>query len=652
MRLNLLPRSGPGLVLAVLGILLLTPTTPTRAGGDAVSPSAPQPRAERPRAVPSIPEQNDTSKPGTHPGLLQEEGSPRPAQGSRSAPGPIRLEFPDDAPGIPAQPVPGAPPSPPRVRGGSSSVQVNVDAAGANIPGDAANEPSITVDPNNPQLIAIGWRQFDTVTSNFRQAGVAYSQDGGRTWTFPGVLTPGIFRSDPVLAADAGGAFYYNSLKGDFTCDVFRSTDGGATWGPPVPAYGGDKQWMTIDRTEGTGAGFLHCSWSGFGTDDIYTRSTDGGQTFSSPSLIPQAPRWGTLDVAPNGDLYVSGVDGDDLSIFYVSRSTNAQDASASPPTFTTVAVDLGGSLQYGTGPNPGGLLGQVWLAVDPSDGPTAGYLYLLASVDPPGPDPLDVHFARSTDGGQTWSDPIQVNDDVGDDAWQWFATMSVAPNGRIDVVWNDTRNTGEENLSELTYAGSTDGGETWSENQVLSPVWDSFLGWPDQNKIGDYYHMVSDLVGADLAWAATFNGEEDVYFLRIGQYDCNGNGVGDLFDIAFGTSPDINGNGIPDECEDLTGVPEVASFTGSLESTPNPFGRETTIRFRMPVGGAPATLRVFDVLGRRIRTLWDAETGAGLQAVTWDGTDDRGRRVAPGLYLYELRTPQGTRGGTATVIR
>ncbi len=48
------------------------------------------------------------------------------------------------------------------------SHQVNVNAQGLNILGDAANEPSIAVDPTAPNRIAIGWRQFDTIASNFR----------------------------------------------------------------------------------------------------------------------------------------------------------------------------------------------------------------------------------------------------------------------------------------------------------------------------------------------------------------------------------------------------------------------------------------------------------------------------------------------------
>jgi hypothetical protein len=109
------------------------------------------------------------------------------------------------------------------------------------------------------------------------------------------------------------------------------------------------------------------------------------------------------------------------------------------------------------------------------------------------------------------------VNDDPADnEAWQWFGSMSVAPNGRIDAIWNDTRNDAGNFLSEVFYSFSVDGGETWSTNQAVTPPFDPSLGYPQQQKLGDYYHMISDNQGANLAYAATFNGEQDVYFLRI----------------------------------------------------------------------------------------------------------------------------------------
>ena len=101
------------------------------------------------------------------------------------------------------------PPAPPRKKtsprmisqfGVFTSFQVNVDANGNNILGDAANEPSITVDPTNRNKMAIGWRQFNSIQSDFREAGWGYTTDAGINWTFPGVLENNVFRSDPVLA--------------------------------------------------------------------------------------------------------------------------------------------------------------------------------------------------------------------------------------------------------------------------------------------------------------------------------------------------------------------------------------------------------------------------------------------------------------------
>ena len=65
------------------------------------------------------------------------------------------------------------------------SYQVNVDANGNNIVGDAANECSISVDPTNSNKMAIGWRQFDSVLSNFRQGGWGYTTDAGINMDVP-----------------------------------------------------------------------------------------------------------------------------------------------------------------------------------------------------------------------------------------------------------------------------------------------------------------------------------------------------------------------------------------------------------------------------------------------------------------------------------
>ena len=115
--------------------------------------------------------------------------------------------------------------------------------------------------------------------------------------------------------------------------------------------------------------------------------------------------------------------------------------------------------------------------------------------------------FARSTDGGLTFSAPHRINDDpVIPNKWHWFGTFSVAPNGRLDAVWYDTRNAANNTDSQLFYSYSTDAGVTWSPNVAVSNSFNPFEGYPNQNKIGDYITMVSDNTGGNVAYSATFN--------------------------------------------------------------------------------------------------------------------------------------------------
>jgi hypothetical protein len=86
----------------------------------------------------------------------------------------------------------------------------------------------------------------------------------------------------------------------------------------------------------------------------------------------------------------------------------------------------------------------------------------MLASTTPDFSSGTNVMFARSTDGGLTFSPPHRINDDpINPNKWHFFGTLSVAPNGRIDVVWYDTRNAADNIQSQLFYSWSTDGGAT-----------------------------------------------------------------------------------------------------------------------------------------------------------------------------------------------
>jgi hypothetical protein len=412
--------------------------------------------------------------------------------------------------------------SPPTISqfGNYTNHQVNVNSNGQNIVGDAANEPSICVDPTNRMKMAIGWRQFDSVSSNFRQAGWAYTTNGGTSWTFPGVLENNVFRSDPVLNSDTMGRFLYLSLLQTFFDTMWRSLNGGQSWTNIAPADGGDKEWFTIDNTNSSGHGFQYQSWSTSGNNyggRQFTRSVDGGFTWLDPVNIPHSPAWGTLDVDSNGNLFLGGVNLNTGQIWCL-RSVSAKNSAVIPTFDQSTAVDLGGGISAGDTINPAGLTGQVFLAVDHSGTSTNNNVYMLASVRPTGANNgADVMFVRSSDGGQSFTSARRINDDpVNHAKWHWFGTLSVAPNGRIDSVWLDTRNAANNTDSQLFYSFSSDGGNTWSPNVAVSQPFNPFLGYPNQNKMGDYITIVSDNTGGNVAYCATFNQEEDIYYVRV----------------------------------------------------------------------------------------------------------------------------------------
>ncbi len=458
---------------------------------------------------------------------------------------------------------------------GFFTTQVNISDEGENMLGDAANEPSMAIDPTNPDKMVIGWRQFDTIISSFRQAGYGYTLDGGDTWTFPGVIDEGVFRSDPVLDSDADGNIFYNSLTAagnNFWCDVYKMEPGDTEWDEGTYAQGGDKQWMTIDKTDGIGRGNIYASWTSYYSicyPGFFTRSVDGGDSYEDCVQVSGSPYWGTLATGADGTLYAAG---NSNYGFIVVRSTTAQN-DGGPVTWDAFSeVYLDGYISSRTGPNPGGLLGQTWVSVDNSDGPYSGNVYLLCSVDRySNDDPLDVMFSKSTDGGITWSEAKRVNQDNSNTNWQWFGTMSVAPDGRIDVVWLDTRNNGAPWTynSALFYAYSIDGGETFSENEQVSDYFNPHLGWPQQNKMGDYFHMISDYDYAHLAWANTLNGEQDVYYTRI--------------------NPWFVGMNEYEKNEQLL-----------LNVFPNPAKENTTIRYKLEKRSDVA-LEIFDLFGKKV---------------------------------------------------
>ena len=91
---------------------------------------------------------------------------------------------------------------------------------------------------------------------------------------------------------------------------------------------------------------------------------------------------------------------------------------------------------------------------------------------------------------------------------------------------------------------------------------------------------------------------------------------------------------------------PQSPSLSGNY---PNPFNSGTLIRFELHRAG-PANLIIYDLRGRRVRTLADGFYGPGSHRLIWDGRDDGGNEVASGIYLYQLRT-EGFTGARRMVL-
>jgi len=85
----------------------------------------------------------------------------------------------------------------------------------------------------------------------------------------------------------------------------------------------------------------------------------------------------------------------------------------------------------------------------------------------------------------------------------------------------------------------------------------------------------------------------------------------------------------------------------GLSQNQPNPFSRSTVIDYQLPVP-AKATLRVYDVAGRVVRTLTDALQKAGYYSIAWDGKDEEGTEASAGIYFYSLQAyPEAGEGGS-----
>ncbi len=222
------------------------------------------------------------------------------------------------------------------------------------------------------------------------------------------------------------------------------------------------------------------------------------------------------------------------------------------------------------------------------------------------------------------------------------------------------------------TYGDSTEAGVPLTEYMVVAHASDQWAFWESVPRAG---YSVDNIApgapvglgteplgtGVALAWSPSNDHDEDLSVYRVYRSDMSAftpdeavlvGAAADTFftdaDPGIGTwyyvvaARDIHGNeGEPsNEASarvDDPAVPLVYALRGNY---PNPFNPVTAVAYDVPEPGGKVTLEVFDVTGRLVRTLVDGYETAGRKQAFWDGTDERGRSVASGVYYCRMTAP------------
>jgi len=370
-------------------------------------------------------------------------------------------------------------------------------------------EVSIAIDRFEPRRVL-------AAAMNLNEGGILTmaSDDAGETWSRTVLPVPGgaAWHADPMVAFDSKGRVYLAVIPvtRDNTAlgiELARSHDGGRTWSPPVrisKATGRDDK-LALAVDDAPRSRFrdrIHVAWKWPSGGIFYSFSDDGGSHFSRPKLIEVETVSG-IDLAVNeeGELYVAASDGE-KRVMRVMRSTDGG-ASFLP----SVPVAPVRAEWYTSQPSHCRRLSIVHasIAVDRSEGPNRGTLYLTwadfaagasancgDACNPETACTTEVFVSRSSDGGQTWSAPATLPEQLpGSD--RYFQWSRVDPStGDLYVAYKDSRLDPRRIATDVYLSRSTDGGSTWEPPLRLSSASSDASGSSFQ--YGDYQGLaVSD---------------------------------------------------------------------------------------------------------------------------------------------------------------
>ena len=240
-----------------------------------------------------------------------------------------------------------------------------------------------------------------------------------------------------------------------------------------------DKEWMEIDQNPSSAsacAGYVYVAQTNFhasGSSPImFSRSTDGGATFSQSKTISTGSAYGTpynqgvdIAVASNGTIYVAyGAfqgGGNFFNGIALVKSTDCGRKWSQPVFVGSINDPQAPGVAFRTP-------AFAFVAADDTDPNVVYVAYQSFSGD------YDIYVQRSTDGGATWGTRVQVNEDPGA-KHQIFPTIEVS-HGALHVAWYDFRNSTPlaNDLLDVYYASTNNAGfeyPNFSDNVRVSDV-------------------------------------------------------------------------------------------------------------------------------------------------------------------------------------
>jgi hypothetical protein len=387
------------------------------------------------------------------------------------------------------------------------------------------SEPSIAVNPRNPQEISIV--TFSENWSATTKAPVWRSTDGGQTWTkilmLPRPPSNGSGPADQHIGYDARGNFFLAELDspaGPIVDYIYRQEPAGSVTTMPGAAYGADQPHIGIDLSGGPCSNRIYSPWLRVKSiaRSMVSNSLNSGVSLTDVEVGDNSAfpnRTTRITIAPNGSVFIvyktqegTGDPNFQKAHFRVLRSddcgktwdplgasgTSVHGAAQVQTWFTNDFGNLAKSLKTNRARSS-----DAWIAVNPVNGDV---YVVYVNKDASGFGQLFV--ARSTDRGVTWTS-TRVTDGAHHSA---FPEIAVAGNGTIGVLYIDYDDSGSGVKFRHRFARSFDNGQHWTDKilQTMDP--EQLINAPDREDEGFLWGDYEGLTAFGNTFYGAFTGQ------------------------------------------------------------------------------------------------------------------------------------------------